>query len=108
MGDKSTSGSEGSEVPIRSTGSPFNNWQGRVHFVTKEPASSQADDQKEDDEEPTQSSSVTDNNPWRIRFEEHNPESNVGNQLVGSPEFEVTTDQKFGSPEFEVTDQKFG
>ena len=87
-----------SELPIRSTGSSLNNWQGRVHFVTKEPPS------RSDKKEPT----VTNNNPWRIRFEVQRPESNIGNQLVGSPEFEVTTDQKFGSSEFEVTDKKTG
>ena len=107
MGGKSTSASEGSEMPIRSTGSSFNNWQGRVHFVTKEPPS-RIDDRKEDDVEPTQPSSVTNNDPWRIRFEVERPQSNTGNQLLGSPEFEVTTEQKF-SPEFEVTtSQKTG
>ena len=106
MGGKSTSASEGSEMPIRSTGSSFNSWQGRVHFVTKEPPS-RIDDRKEDDEEPTQPISVTNNDPWRIRFEVQRPKSN-GNQPVGSPEFEVTTDPKFGGPEFEVTDRNTG
>ena len=110
---KSTT-AEAAEMPILPTGSSFNNWQGRVHFVTKEPPSHTVDEK-----EPTQPSSVTNSNPWRIRFEVQRPQTNIGNSVVGSPEFEVTgpkfgspefevTDQKFGSPEFEVTDPKFG
>jgi len=109
---------EGSEIPMRSTGSSFNNWQSRVHFVTKEPISPiDAFDEEESakepptqthEKEPTRPSSDTNSNPWRIRFEvEERPQTNIGNSLVGSPEFEVS-DPIFGSPEFEVSDPIFG
>lgn len=100
---KSTT-AEGAETPIRPTGSSLNNWQGRVNFVTKEPPSKT---DAVDEKEPTQPSSVTNNNPWMIRFEEQRPQTNIGNSLVGSPEFEAT-DPKFGSPEFEVTAHNVG
>ena len=100
---KSTT-AEAAEMPILPTGSSFNNWQGRVHFVTKEPPSQTDPVDKKD---PTQPSSVTNSNPWMIRFEVQTPQTNIGNSLVGSPEFEVTG-PKFGSPEFEMTAHNTG
>ena len=90
----------GSEEQNRPTG-PFNDWQGRVHFETKE-LPSPTDDVEEYQEEPTQRSSNDDS--WRIRFEVERPQSN---EAVGSPEL-GGTDPKFKSPEFEVTDQNTG
>ena len=91
----------GSEEQNRPTG-PFNDWQGRVHFETKELPSPTDVDEKEYQEEPTQRSSNDDS--WRIKFEVERPQSN---EAVGSPEL-GGTDPKFKSPEFEVTDHNQG
>ena len=91
----------GSEEQNRPTG-PFNDWQGRVHFETKELPSPTDVDEKEYQEEPTQRSSNDDS--WRIRFEVERPQSN---EAVGSPEL-GGTDPKSKSPEFEVTNQNTG
>ena len=91
----------GSEEQNRPTG-PFNDWQGRVHFETKELPSPTDVDEKEYHEEPTQRSSNDDS--WRIKFEVERPHSN---EAVGSPGLE-STDPKYKSPEFEVTDQNKG